>query len=217
MPSQPGDILLFSGRWSDRTARAIKLGTCSRWTHVAGCVAITYADIVEANRRRESWGEELLPVGREDFDDGVYLFEATTLSPLACRIQLRQVNGVQVHWPRERIESYDGRVWRRTLKRPLLRTESFLLTLRVLDSIGAPYDYSGAGLSATWIVKRWGLLGRRKAADTRQMFCSEELLECYQFALFHRLSRRVTSGALPPRDVATWAEELYLPAEELPR
>jgi len=204
---RPGDILLFSGLWSDRASRAIKVGTCSRWTHVAGCVYIAPRDIQDANVRRMNAGEKPMPVDAATWRSGVYLFEATTLCDAPCLVQLAPVSGVQVHPVTERVCGYKGTVALRRLITPMTRLESKLLTVRVLDTIGKQYDFSGAGISATWIFKWWA--GRRKASNTAEMFCSEELLECYQFALYRRLTRRVTSGAYPPRDVASWGASLY--------
>ena len=210
-PPQAGDVLVFSGPWADRISRWIRLGTCSRWTHCAGVVRLKGGDIRRAQKRRVERGRPLLAVSPLQWTDGDYLFESTTLCGLPCLVQDRLVAGVQVHGIRERVDAYRGSVWVRRLRQPLYAAEHRLLADWVLDAVGTPYDYTGAAVSATWLWKYW--LGRRKAADTRQLYCSEVMLDAYQFALHRRIIRRVTSGSLPPRDVARWQNRLYQPLE----
>lgn len=208
MISQAGSILLFSGSWRDRVSRWIKIGTCSRYTHVAGEATITQKDLRDAASRREKAKKPLFAVPPESWKDGVYLFESTSQCVLPCCLQGKVVSGVQVHPVTERlIDYFPGQVWIRNPRQPLTENERILLAIKLLDAVGTPYDFSGAAVSATWLLKYW--FGRRKAENTKELYCSEVVLDVYQFALYDRIATRMISGSAPPRTLARWQRKVF--------
>jgi len=169
---QTGDILAFSGH--GRTSLTIRVATCSAVSHV-GCVAT-----VPAWQLRDLVGCRVVDVAAERlarWNSTPLLFESTTLVDLPCAITGRTIQGVQAHEPAERVQVYDGRVWRYRLTNAW--RETFLahdgprrLTGHLLAKIGTQYDGRGAILAGTRLVKHWWAWTR---TDRSSLFCSEYL------------------------------------------
>ncbi|MBL9123303.1 MAG: hypothetical protein JNG90_06690, partial [Planctomycetaceae bacterium] len=109
-----GDILAMAGR--SRVSRTIKVGTCSRFSHVAGISRVSHQLLTRLARQGAFDHLQLQP-----FPDGTplvagwtdrhVLIEATTLCTDPCLFLGTPVRGVQAHVPAERIAKYDGQVW----------------------------------------------------------------------------------------------------------
>ena len=125
---QVGDLFAFAGRgW---VSNAIKLFTCSRYSHVGGIAA---------------------------YNGYTLLFESTTLSDVPCVIAGKTVKGVQAHFPFDRMLNYPGSIWRLRLVPDweLSDDESALLTRYLLGKIGVDYSAGAAMLSGGNWLKRW--------------------------------------------------------------
>jgi hypothetical protein len=157
-------LLGFSADWRDACGWAIKLGTLSSLTHVAG-VAHVDAWHLEAIRDR-------LPSGIwRSFRPRRLVIESTTLCRWPCELQGRPVNGVQCHDPYSRIGTYPGRVWlyRPTLDWPIDPEKSERLTNYLVRHVGDRYDLAGALASASRVLKhRWWY----RPANLHALFCS---------------------------------------------
>ena len=107
---RPGDLLLFSGchclSWT------IRIGTCSRFSHVGG---LAYVDRTLIWRAVDGGWMTGLSEAQVDelacgFRAGWLLFESTTLVDSPCRITDQLIKGVQAHRPMSRITRYKGEV-----------------------------------------------------------------------------------------------------------
>ena len=107
------------------------------------------------------------------------IIEATTLCPLPCEIQKRVVDGVQVHDPAQRIQSYAGRVIRLGLVVPKDGDASHELTQYALGFVGEPYDLPAALMSGTHWTK---FLRCVPYPDLASVFCSALCAHLLMFA-----------------------------------
>jgi len=168
---QPGDLLLFSGRHC--LAWGIRIGTCSRWSHVGGLAYVDQGHVWQAID--EGWLS--VPQERQhqlihDFRVGWHLFESTTLVDSPCRIVGAKIRGVQAHRPMTRVVRFNGDVWLLRLHNDyrLNANQVRKLTLGYLSEIGTAYDGRAAFKSGTRIIKRSWYFNR---ADMSSLFCSE--------------------------------------------
>lgn len=151
---RPGDLLFFAGR--DLESRAIALRTAGlrnllagRWfSHVGPCA--------------EHKGETLL-------------IESTTFCDEPCLLSGKRIAGVQAHLPAERVENYQGKVWRLRLRRPLDALESRHLSDFLLAQIGLPYNYRRAAELATFFARR---IPEAPLPDA--WFCDELAIEAFK-------------------------------------
>jgi hypothetical protein len=141
-----GDVVAFAGRGV--ASNAIKLFTCSRFSHVGGIAYVSNRDM-RASARYSGLADE--------WTSRNLLIESTTLDTHPCVIQQRPFRGVQAHEPHRRIEEYDGEVWLLKLHPDwkLSLEESSLLTRYLLGKVGLEYSMVEAALSGGNIVKRW--------------------------------------------------------------
>jgi hypothetical protein len=187
----PGDLLLFAGNnWE---SRAIALATCSpaqlllgQWfSHVAICAA---------------------------YRDRVLAFESTTLTDLPCDIQRAKVRGPQAHEPRLRIKSYAGRVWRMRLPQDkrLSIEQSRELTAFLVGKLGEGYDYEGAAISGTRLLR----LARWIRPSLDKLFCSRYAMSALKAIdiVDHDLNPAVYSPARMARDLQWWGTYQWLSA-----
>jgi hypothetical protein len=179
----PGDLLLFAGNnWE---SRAIALATCSpaqivlgQWfSHVAICAA---------------------------YRDRVLAFESTTLTDLPCEIQRAKVRGPQAHEPRLRIGSYQGSVWRMRLAQDkrLGIKQSRELTAFLVGKLGEGYDYEGAAISGTRLLR----LAQWIRPSLDKLFCSRYAMSALKAIdiVDHDLNPAVYSPARMARDLQWW-------------
>ena len=162
------DLLAFSGRGA--VSATIKLGTCSRISHIGGVAYVDRAALRESDKISEARIER--------WQDRFLLFEATTLSQFPCEITGEKIRGVQSIPPARRIHAYDGTVELFRLTPPY--RERFereglgpVLTHEALRRIGAVYDGRGAIFAGTnWIARlHYWLFWRR--VDRSTLFCNE--------------------------------------------
>lgn len=153
----PGDLLFFTGPWSDRTAAIIRLATARPLRIVGPWFGPSH-------------------VGGIIIDDGrPRLIESTTLSQHPCLINGVCTSGAQAHVPEERIIEYlqaGGKVavYRLANDRQLdeYQSERLRRTATKFVTAEVQYDLRGAILSGTrWL--RWFA----PHADAHSLFCSE--------------------------------------------
>lgn len=109
------------------------------------------------------------------------LFESTTLCDLPCCLTHRRIRGVQAHDPRDRIAAYDGHVWLlRLVDRDIHLTpdRGQRLTSFAIKRLGTPYDYEGAPVSATVLLKTLDSFHQ----DLDKLFCSAYLMAALKAA-----------------------------------
>lgn len=150
-PFIAGDMLFFKGR--DELSRAIAWKT-STWRQWAFGQTFSHVEIL-----CDSWFESPNPV---------VTVGSTMLCDLPCLVAGRKVRGVQVHDPQQRIDAYDGEVYRFRLTDALDELEAVKLMAFLRSEVGKPYDY------------RRALLLAGRYADARHLvptpddrFCSE--------------------------------------------
>ena len=180
---QPGDLLFFAGRgWESRFIAGV---TCSLWQMLRGQF-ISHVGICAT------------------YDRKVLLFESTTLTDLPCAIQQKAVSGSQAHEPNHRIDKYDGKVWRLRLNErdKLKERDSHRLSTYLSSTIGRPYDYAGAPLSGTKIIR----LVRGLYQDTDILFCSEWCTAALKDVgkMNHDVNASTYSPARLARDLQYW-------------
>lgn len=150
MNVKPGDLFAFAGR--GLVSSAIKVFTCSRYSHVAGVANVErrhfepfWPSKFDRDRLNRTWV------------DGLCLIESTTLTDSPCLLTGLQVGGVQVQSIERRIESYDGSVWHLPLSEEWMLDphESDLLTYYLLAKVGRPYPKYEWGFAGGNIVKHW--------------------------------------------------------------
>lgn len=144
-----GDILLYSGTGAISTA--IKIGTCSKWSHVG------------------------VIVRPRDFDM-VCVLQSTTLSKAKDIISNQPVEGVQLNFLSESIEIYPGGIAVRKLD--VLRTDNILKAVRDFrkEVHGRPYEEKKIQL----LKSAWDFFGGENEEDLSSLFCSELVAELYQ-------------------------------------
>ncbi len=199
---KPGDIILFSGiGWKSWLVEGV---TCSPFSHIAHCAYITKKDLAKTRpvRKWKATQEQI-----NDWQDGLYIVESTTLGNLPCAIQGIPFSGVQVHSYEEYVRSYYGKVWLMPLIDALSSEESQRLTDVSLDLVGKPYDTAGAGLSGTRLLKH---LCFWRTADRSTVFCAEDAWVCLSFTLQGRLLPLVDPGEVSPRGLVDVLSEWYL-------
>lgn len=155
---QPGDVLAFYG--TDLVSRVIEYATFGP-SHV-GIIAY--------------------------HNGSPTLFESTTLCPIPCLVTGKQTDGVQAHYPADRIANYPGRVERLELT-PVWRMSSQQadeLHQILMHLIGTPYSMNLAILSGTRLLKWSRFL---PYADDASVFCSEMVA-----AVLMRLGRLCVSN-----------------------
>jgi len=179
----PGDLLLFAG--ADWDSLAIAAATCSlaqllsgQWfSHIGICA--------------EHYGRPLL-------------FESTTLCEQPCAIRNARVSGPQAHAPELRVKNYRGRVWRLRLESRLeLRgAEGARLTDFLLSKIGESYDYRGAAICATRLLR----LARWVRPSLDRLFCSYYAMAALKDVgrVDHDCAAQSYSPARAARDLQYW-------------
>ena len=203
---QPGTIFLFGG--TNWVSRLIQAWTCSRYSHVAIVADIQAVD-VRAHRPVRVWRPSY-DIGA-GWQDGPYLVESTTLESGPCEILRRPINGVQVRRINQRIEDFPGKIWAMRPRHALDECESMLLTQWLLDHVGRPYDYEGAGIGGLRWLDRWLPCSHSRS----RMFCSELVGGAIAYALQGRQLPEIDPGCLTPSDLANTLAKfgLYLPPE----
>lgn len=166
---QPGDILACWG--TDRVARFVSLMTSNplapRGLRFAPSHVAVVCDVP---------GEGLLWV------------ESTTLSDRPCVINKERFAGVQAHRPGERLGEYlatGGRVdvYRLSAIDTLTEAESEHLKRILIDRFvkkRLTYDYGGALISGTRIVRRIDGVILRRFRNLHEVFCSELITAALQ-------------------------------------
>lgn len=104
------------------------------------------------------------------YEAGEAIYESTTLCRLPCLVAGRRVSGGQAHWIKDRIETYDGRVWVARLG-PFDRLhprDALRLSLWLRRFCGEDYDALGAALAGTTELKYW----LAPAQHSLHKFCS---------------------------------------------
>lgn len=152
---QPGDVIGFSG--CSLKSSIIRVCTGGLWC----CDGLSHVGFaVELDGRKRP-----------------LLCESTSLCNLPCVATRQRIKGVQVHYMRERIATYRGRVWHYPLARPLSPRESYWLTDFTLRHLGTEYDRRGA------IAARHTLLAGlfRRPENLDRLFCSEWLAAAMRY------------------------------------
>ncbi len=153
-PLSTGATLGYSGR--RRASWGIRFRTWSRYSHVGGLIYCT----------REMW-EAAYELGMLDhlglspanvlgtgrwLKDGRWLtIESTMLNKQPCVFTGRKTQGVQAHSLHESVRGYKGRVWIAPLADAvrLNREDEMTLVLSCLESLGKPYDTTGAAVAGS--------------------------------------------------------------------
>lgn len=211
-----GGLVLFSG--SSQTSWGIRLGTCSKFSHVGIIAEVGRNDLLVASRRNTmilesdalKWPKSSWP----------FLFESTTLVDEPCEVTGRTIKGVQAHTLGVRLRGYAGRAWylKPTDRWQLTGSESCQLTALLLDKIGVAYDPEGAVLAGTIFSKRWWMT--RRAADRSTLFCVEYVADALLRSLRGRpdFPSGLLPGQLSPIGLVRWVKEhgLYESMYRLP-
>lgn len=104
-------------------------------------------------------------------DGRLLVFESTSLSDLPCAINGERFAGTQAHELDAVIQNYNGRIYHYPLYRLLYVSEDERLTRFLMETLGTPYDMTGAfrtaGVGLSWIES---LL---RPQDLTSIFCSE--------------------------------------------
>lgn len=147
----PGDVLAFAGRgWESRLiafwTTSLRQKLTGQWiSHVGICSR----NVDPADPFR------------------VLHVESTTLRDMPCVVAGHKVRGVQANDPWERIDSYDGKVWRLRPVKPLVPKQSKALGTYLGQQLGKGYDTSGAIVAGTFFVRHW------HDPDDELFFCDE--------------------------------------------
>lgn len=189
-----GDLLLFSGRgW---LSRMIRLGTCSAYSHI-GIVCTTPHRLIavagtagQASRGTQDDGQSQSDARSGSHSDAPWnmqpqiphpfaewqtrplLYESTTLTDLPCAVLRRTVRGVQAHDVADRLDHYDGRVWRLrlSLDYQLGEAQRDRLALWLLPRLGRPYDRRQAVFAGFRSSRCFPCLGWQ---DDGEEYCAE--------------------------------------------
>ena len=106
-----------------------------------------------------------------EYKSELLIFESTTLSNVPCVIQGRPFKGTQAVRLKDRLATYNGRVYHYPLYRPLFDAENKRLTEFLTAHIGIAYDLVGAlrsgGAALSWF-ESW-----LRKEDLGLIFCSE--------------------------------------------
>lgn len=197
--AEPGAVLAYHGR--SLTSLLIRMATGSPITHVAIIAEITADDLRKARG--------CVP---EDWRNGLYVVESTTLASSDCEVCKRPIKGIQVH-SLSSLLNYDGKVGVTLPSEPLTVEESKALTQFLLARVGLCYDYASAVLTAMRWVKKWlpCLRGRRS------YHCSEEVADALVKTMPDRVWPDDNPGTLNPgeliaklRTVSKYSDLYYL-------
>jgi hypothetical protein len=180
----PGDLLVFAGTGFD--SRFIALASCRPWQLLLG-----------------QWFSHIGICARGPAGE-VLVFESTTLCELPCEILRRKVHGIQAHKPRQRLDVYPGKAWRLRLapRETLTGAESRRLTSFLMADIGKPYDYDGALVAGTFVLR----LCRMFLSRTDVFFCSDLVMAALKDVgrVDHDLNPRSYSPGRAVRDLTYW-------------
>jgi len=141
---QPGTLLFDST--AGCVGRVIRLLTCSRLTHVRAIAWIGAYDIEEPRPVRRFDGHLRW---RTFWRNDLYTVESTSSHSDPCLVMRHHVAGVQVHET-----TVARRTWATVPNGGLSPEESCRFTEFLLDQVGTPYDFAGAGLAGTTFLKR---------------------------------------------------------------
>jgi hypothetical protein len=199
---QPGTLLFDST--AGCVGRTIRLFTCSRLTHVR---AVCWIDAEEIARlrpmRRFVFGRPL------NWHDRLCVVESTFSHPEPCLLMRHYVAGVQVH------ETKVARcTWAAVPNGGLSPEESFRFTEFLLDQVGTPYDFAGAGLAGTTLLKRICPWAHRIQSP---YYCNELVGRALLYALQGRRLPEFQPGEQSPRSFARFLVRsgLYHPLERI--
>ena len=180
----PGDLLVFAGTGFD--SRFIALMSCRHWQLLKG-----------------QWFSHIGICALGPAGD-VLVFESTTSCELPCEVLRRKVHGTQAHKPRERLDVYSGKVWRMRLapRETLTEDESSRLTDFLMADLGKPYDYDGALIAGTFVLR----LCRAFLSRTDVFFCSDLVMAALKDVrvVDHDLNPRSYSPGRAVRDLTYW-------------
>ncbi|MFA5715980.1 MAG: hypothetical protein WC998_09580 [Candidatus Paceibacterota bacterium] len=199
-----GTILGYSGK--ARLSRIIKAVTLSPLSHVSILAWITRGDYIR-------WRTEhnLDVPYAQTWVEGLYIIESTECeSP--CLFAEQVITGAQVN-PLSSVFNYDGKVWAFLPRNPLDAEERCWLTDALLKLVGTRYDWSGAALAGTRLVKMFPCL-KHKLHDRNTNYCAEVVGE----GVMAWSKRRMPDadwepGRLRPRDVSRFVKAgLYQPS-----
>ena len=189
---EAGTILMSRGKGA--TSNLIAWGTCSRFSHIAIVVRIDRCDIaVKIPSRHWRPHRQLI----DQWEDGMYVVESTSLSPKPCEILRHHIAGVQVHKPID-LPFTGSHYWQMRLHHPLSDMESRRLTEACLNRVGIPYDFAGAGLAGAALINKF----LPCAYDHRRYFCCEFVGEAILLGLEGRKMAELKAGTLPPGKIA---------------
>jgi hypothetical protein len=104
-------------------------------------------------------------------DHGLLLYESTTFNEKKCVITGKIFSGTQAQYPRDKVFTYDGRVWLYSLKKPLDQIELLKLQVFLNGTIGTPYDMVGAFRSGGEGFRY--LESKMHTESLSSIFCSE--------------------------------------------
>jgi hypothetical protein len=145
--ANPGDIVGFSGR--NLASDIINVGT--------------YA--------MPRWGLSHVGILCPHPDYGLLLYESTTFNSHPCVIQKKAFQGTQAQYPRDKVFTYDGRVWLYSLNKPLNDIELLKLQVFLNGTIGTPYDMIGAFRSGGEGFRY--MESKMHSENMSSIFCSE--------------------------------------------
>jgi hypothetical protein len=178
---QCGDALWFSGcgfggAFINFTAQDVSFSTIAD-LRPGDIVGFSGADLGSDIINLATWGIPRIGVshvaicGWRERDFGLVLYESTTMCKIPCAIKGKCINGVQCHWPAERIRQYRGKVYHYPLVTPLSHEEAVDLSEYLRTFIGTPYDAIGAFRSRDAGL---GPIERRLHRESlSSIFCSE--------------------------------------------
>lgn len=191
----PGTVLWYRGKGF--VSRGIELWTGSPYSHVSIVTRICQPDLwqdrpcrtwalrYEAHMQRLGHRGSWLP-----WINGLYVVESTSLSENPCKIEGKLVQGVQVH----SIQELQGEVWASVPSRYLTLEEEYRLTEACLDRVGIPYDFEGAGLAGSRLLKWFCPC----TYSRKRFFCSELVASVLLYALEGRVLPEMEPGAYAP-------------------
>ena len=108
------------------------------------------------------------------------VIESTTLCKIPCALLDKVIDGVQCHDPAERVQRYDGRVYRLPMLAPLRRRQATDLASYAIENfLGESYNLPGALMSGTSFVK---FLRCVPYPDLASVFCSALCAHLLMFA-----------------------------------
>lgn len=162
---EPGDVLACFG--GDRVSRAISALTA--WPFAPSRLRIGPSHVAIVAETPAGTSPDLL------------WCESTTLCPHPCAVTGIARNGVQAHWPRDRVGDYHRSgghvdVYRLTAIDALNDSESRRLSSILIDQFIRPqrdYDVAGALISGTPVVRLLDGLLLRRFRSLHDVFCSE--------------------------------------------